>query len=87
MNERIQNEATTRIAELIFIIMQPAIAGGISEKEAEIIYNKILSNICKLHESQSQFNILLEDILNKWALPIIKEHGVSIDLPQQFSLN
>lgn len=68
-----------KIAVLVSAILQPAIAGGLHEKEAEKIYNNIMSNISKLHSSENQFNDLLKDILNKWALPIIAHFGANVN--------
>lgn len=87
MKEKKQNEATEKIAVLLFTIMQPAIAGGMPLKEAEEIYDKILSNICKLHSSQHQFDILLQEILNNWAIPVIKEYGITNNLLERVCMN
>ncbi|MFA6924713.1 MAG: hypothetical protein WC223_10740 [Bacteroidales bacterium] len=79
--------ATEKIAELLFNIMQRAMQGGLPEKEAIKIYDTILSNLCKLDKSQSQYDVLLEDILNYWALPLIMDYGVSTNKIEQISLN
>ena len=57
------------ISVLIYSILQPAIAGGVSEERAEEIYNEIMSNIASLgtgKDGNTAFQILLDDILNKW---------------------
>jgi hypothetical protein len=72
--------AKKEIGIIIFSILQPAIAGGMSEKRAEEIYNEIMQNISDLHPSENQFNTLLEDIINKCAIPIIGKSGIKIDL-------
>ena len=57
------------ISSLIAAILQPAMAGGVSEKRAEEIYNEIMSNIASLGKNtdgNTAFQTLLDDILQKW---------------------
>jgi hypothetical protein len=56
------------ISLLIWTILQPAVAGGMVEKEAEEIYNKIMGNISNLGEletGKTGFQELLGEILYK----------------------
>jgi serine/threonine protein kinase len=76
-----KNKPDYHIALLVNIILQPAIAGGISEEEAKKLFNKILNSISSLHPSHNQFSSLLDDIINKWAVPIIKEYGHENEIP------
>lgn len=76
-----KNKPDYHIALLVNVILQPAIAGGISEDEAESLYNKIMSSISCLHPSHLQFSTLLDDIINKWAVPIIKDYGYENEIP------
>lgn len=71
-------DAKKSILELVVIILQPTIAGGMSEIEATRTFEEIKNSIEKVDESQHQFNVLLNDIINKWSLPIIAKNGVKI---------
>ncbi len=72
--------AKYEICFLVTAILQPAIAGGIEEQKAKEIYNQITEAISNVHKSENQFNTLLEDIINKWAIPIIGKSGIKIDI-------
>jgi hypothetical protein len=64
-----KTKGSHEISTLIASILQPAMAGGISEKRAEEIYNEIMSNIASLgkdKEGNTAFQTLLDDILRKW---------------------
>ena len=78
-SDLINSSNKDKIAILIYTILQPAIAGGLNEKEAQDMYNTIMSKISELHESDNQFNDLLQDILNKWSLPIINKFGANVN--------
>jgi hypothetical protein len=57
------------ISVLIYSILQPAIAGGVSEERAKEIYEVIMSNIASLgkdKDGNTAFQSLLADILHKW---------------------
>ena len=63
-----RRKGSDEIALLISTILQPAQAGGMTEKEAEEIYNKIMGNIYNLGESETgenPFQDLLGEILCK----------------------
>ena len=51
-----RRKGSDEIALLISTILQPAQAGGMTEKEAEEIYNKIMGNIYNLGESETGEN-------------------------------
>ena len=62
------------IAILINAIMQPAMAGGLSNERAEAMYEGIMSNIANLKglkNGKTAFESLRDDILEKW-IPIAK---------------
>ena len=65
------------IGTLIMIIMQPAIAGGITKKRAGEIYDEIMSSIAivegKNDKAKTAFEILRDDILFKWYQDAMKK--------------
>lgn len=57
------------ISVLIATLLQPVMAGGLSEKRAEQIYEEIMSHIASLgkdKDGHTAFQGLLDDILKKW---------------------
>jgi hypothetical protein len=67
-----------KISTLLAIILEASEAGGLSNEESEKIYNQLMSSLVKIHPSNDQFNMLLKDILDLWALPTITSFGVDI---------
>lgn len=67
-----------KISTLVAIILEASEAGGLSNDESEKIYNQIMSSLCMIHSSNDQFNMLLKNILDMWALPAITSFGVDI---------
>ena len=62
--------AQDQIAILVAVILESATAGGMSEEQADVIYSLIMSNICNLEDDP--FDMLLDDLIERWALPIVK---------------
>lgn len=62
-------KGSNEIAVLFASILQPVMAGGLSEEKASKIYNEIMSNIASLGKDKdgvTAFQTLLDDILKKW---------------------
>jgi hypothetical protein len=62
-------KGSDEISVLVFSILQPVIAGGLSEERAEEIYAEIMSNIASLgkdKDGRTAFQMLLDNILEKW---------------------
>jgi hypothetical protein len=62
-------KGSDEISVLIASILQPVMAGGLSEERAAEIYEEIMSNIASLGKDKNgktAFQTLLDDILKKW---------------------
>lgn len=63
------------IATLVWGILQPAIAGGMTEERAQKIYEDIMFNIASLgtcSTGQTAFEDLRDNLLERWAMHYIK---------------
>lgn len=70
------------ISTLIVSIMQPAMAGGMTEEHSMEIYEEIMSSIASLGvltTGQTAFETLRDDILDKWAMHFMRPKH---DMPQ-----
>lgn len=70
------------ISILIYAILQPAMAGGMTEERSIEIYEEIMSNIARLGtltNGRTAFDDLKDDILNKWAMRYIKPQNLVVN--------
>ncbi|MFZ5479089.1 MAG: hypothetical protein ACOZNI_20130 [Myxococcota bacterium] len=60
------------IAVLVAVLLEPAKAGGMSDRESRRVYDAIMSRIASL--GPDAFEMLREDILKCWARPLLTPH-------------
>lgn len=63
------------ISVVVWALLQPAMAGGMSEKRAQALYEEIMSSIASLGTlttGLTGFETLRNDLLDKWAMHYIK---------------
>lgn len=66
------------VSLMLFTILQPAVAGGLSEEKAAEIYHEVLFNIAQLDKTDKVFKTVLDDIINKLCIPYAIQTGYII---------
>ena len=59
------------IATLVWSLLQPAMAGGMTEKRAQALYEEVMSSIASLGTlttGLTGFETLRNELLDKWAV-------------------
>ena len=75
------------IDQIIVTILQPAIAGGITDKEAENIFNQIMESISSFKDPDTIFESVLDDVLYKICFPYAIKSGFSRPIDNSNRLN